>query len=449
MKFPSPIGWTTCTIAALIVLVAHATYAAEPNEDSDGQVLLRDSFEEGDRQPAGWQEGAAVPGVDYVWGRREASDGQRSLGLEKSARRYFPIAQWLRIMPLERSAPALQVTVNVKARGATKAIVDAMFFDDRGEPISHEWLAYIGAKDAGDPPVSHDWKEYSGTVAIPAATKRIGLGLQIYGPGRVWFDELEARLVDSAEPPAQGSSDAEDDDTKQASADDAIEIKVRGNATGRYLFVGPESAQGAPQDGYGLLVVLPGGAGTADFHPFVRRIHEQALGEGFLTAQPLAEKWTPRQRIVWPTRRSRVPRMEYSTEELVAAVIEDVAARHTVDRERVYVLAWSSGGPAAYATLLDEESPVRGGLIAMSVFKPNELPPLENARGRGFYLLHSREDRVCPFRMAETASRSLAAAGARTELVEYDGGHGWRGDVFGNIRRGIEWLEANLNESSR
>ena len=31
--------------------------------------------------------------------------------------------------------------------------------------------------------------------------------------------------------------------------------------------------------------------------------------------------------------------------------------------------------------------------------------------------------------------------GARTNLVEYSGGHGWRGDVFGMIRGGVDWLE--------
>ena len=28
-------------------------------------------------------------------------------------------------------------------------------------------------------------------------------------------------------------------------------------------------------------------------------------------------------------------------------------------------------------------------------------------------------------------------------LKTYDGGHGWRGNVYGDIRDGVEWLEAN------
>jgi hypothetical protein len=37
----------------------------------------------------------------------------------------------------------------------------------------------------------------------------------------------------------------------------------------------------------------------------------------------------------------------------------------------------------------------------------------------------------------------LRRAGAKVQLRTYDGGHGWRGDVYGEIRRGIGWLEVN------
>ena len=51
-------------------------------------------------------------------------------------------------------------------------------------------------KKPTDPPATHNWKSYAGTVEIPAGTKQIVIALQIYGPGQVWFDELEARFVD-------------------------------------------------------------------------------------------------------------------------------------------------------------------------------------------------------------------------------------------------------------
>ena len=62
---------------------------------------------------------------------------------------------------------------------------------------------------------------------------------------------------------------------------------------------------------------------------------------------------------------------------------------------------------------------------------------------RAFYLLHSPDDRVCPFRMAEQATAEQGRAGAAVKLATYEGGHGWRGPVYPQIRAGIEWLEKN------
>jgi hypothetical protein len=39
--------------------------------------------------------------------------------------------------------------------------------------------------------------------------------------------------------------------------------------------------------------------------------------------------------------------------------------------------------------------------------------------------------------------RELTEAGAKVRLETDAGGHGWRGDLYGDIRRGIEWLEKN------
>src|SRR3972149_1105835 len=180
-------GWLRVAMVACLSLSALHASAAE-----DESLLLSEGFEAGDTQPADWNKGAAVPGVRYLW-PRQAADGKRSLSLKKTANRYFPIAEWRRIVPVTGTPSTLVVTVQVKAQRATKAIVDAQFIDDGGQWLSHEWLVYVGAKNDGDPPTTHDWKEYTGTVAIPPSTKQIAFGLQIYGPGQVWFDQLEAR----------------------------------------------------------------------------------------------------------------------------------------------------------------------------------------------------------------------------------------------------------------
>jgi predicted esterase len=214
------------------------------------------------------------------------------------------------------------------------------------------------------------------------------------------------------------------------------EMHIGANKLQRYFLIGPV-AEAPLERGFGLILVLPGGDGSADFHPFVKRVYKNAVPKGYFVAQLIAIP-----SAVWPTEKYIEETSGNSTEAFVDAVIEDVRRQHRLNAERIFTLSWSSGGPAAYAVSLANPK-VRGSLIAMSVFKPQELPSLEAAKGHAYYLYHSRDDRICPFRMAEEAVKALGDQGAKVKLVEYAGGHGWRGDVFGDIRRGIEWLEEN------
>ena len=237
-----------------------------------------------------------------------------------------------------------------------------------------------------------------------------------------------------------------------ASAQDDIadvtshELTVGGDQQQRYFLIGPAKDAEQPAGGYGLVVIMPGGDGSADFHPFVKRIFKHAMPEGYIVAQPVAAKWSDDQQIVWPTNETKTAEMTFSTERFVAAVIDDVAGQHKLDERRIFTLSWSSSGPAAYAISLTSKK-VRGSLVAMSVFRPKYLPPLENAGGHRYFIYHSPDDRVCPFRMAQQAAAQLAEAGAATKLVTYDGGHGWRGNLYADIRSGIEWLESDEEET--
>ncbi len=115
-----------------------------------------------------------------------------------------------------------------------------------------------------------------------------------------------------------------------------------------------------------------------------------------MVAEPVAVKWAKDQQIVWPGRKLPTAGMKFGTEEFIEAVIADVARQHKLDRGRIFTLAWSSSGPAAYAASLQAKRSVTGSFVAMSVFRPDWLPPLEAAKGHAYYLYHSQEDRVCP-----------------------------------------------------
>src|SRR5262245_10628699 len=214
---------------------------------------------------------------------------------------------------------------------------------------------------------------------------------------------------------------AAQDDVKDVPSQD---LRAGKDEKKQYFLIGPMKDAKTPAAGFGLVVVMPGGPGSADFHPFVKRIYKNALPDGYLAAQPVAIKWKDDQEIVWPTDKNRVEGMKFSTEEFVEAVIAEVGKKHKLDQRRVFTLSWSSSWPAAYALSLRYKKSVTGSFVAMSVFRPEWLPPVERAKGHAYYLYHSPADRICKFAMAEEARKKLTEAGASVELKKYDGGHG-------------------------
>ena len=208
------------------------------------------------------------------------------------------------------------------------------------------------------------------------------------------------------------------------------------------LYRGGKTQAEPPEKGYMLLLILPGGDGSADFQGFCENIARNSTNESFLVAQLIAPVWNKAksEKNVWPTRGSKYKEVRFTTEEQAALVLKDIRQQHPIDETQIYSLSWSSGGPAAYAMSLAKEVPIAGSLIAMSVYKPQQLPSRKAAKGKAYYLLHSPQDSI-QMRFPETAKQQLEAAGARVMLQTYEGGHGWHGDVFGNIRRGIDWLQ--------
>jgi predicted esterase len=215
-----------------------------------------------------------------------------------------------------------------------------------------------------------------------------------------------------------------------------------GDARMTYILNAPAEGAAPPQGGWKLLLVLPGGDGSADFHAFISNVAKRGLPQGYLVGQLVAPQWSEEQakELVWPIERNARPEAQFTTEAFIKAAVEDVKGRRQINEKRVFALGWSSGGLPVYAAAAAADSPLRGAVVAMSVFKPEQMPPLEQAKGKAFYILHSPQDFI-PMRWPEAARDQLAAAGAKTRLETYEGGHGWRGDVLGMIRRGVEWIE--------
>jgi len=197
--------WAAANVvaASCLVLVVACTQTQAPPQTPAGDsvgvlVLANPSMEAGSAEPDSWNRDAAVDGVEYVWDHAVAKTGRASLCLRKTAQRYFPIAQWTQTLslPVADHPQRVQLSGWVKAEQAYKAILDVQFTDAQGK-WSHKWAGYIGAREPGDPPANHDWRLYSGEVDVPAGTTNITVGLQIYGPGTVWFDDVELVPVDT------------------------------------------------------------------------------------------------------------------------------------------------------------------------------------------------------------------------------------------------------------
>ena len=55
------------------------------------------------------------------------------------------------------------------------------------------------------------------------------------------------------------------------------DLRVKKNENARFFQIGPAKDDREPKDGYGLLLVLPGGDGSPDFMPWCRNIRANVL----------------------------------------------------------------------------------------------------------------------------------------------------------------------------
>ncbi len=270
---------------------------------------------------------------------------------------------------------------------------------------------------------------------------------------RRWWDKNKVRYpatVRDLEIPTLVKKVEQVDPSADVADVPAQDLRASDDAKKRYFLIGVRKEAKPPAEGYGLLIVLPGGDGSAEFQPFVRKIYKDALNKRWLIAQAVAPKWDDKQfeQVVWPTEGLPYPAAKFTTEAFIKAIIADVRTKLRIDRKRIFLLGWSSGGPPCYATALRKDSPATGAFIAMSVFKPKQMPALGNAKGKAFYLLQSPQDRITRLHFAEEAEKALREAGAKVRLQRYEGGHGWHGDFGKIIGDGIRWLEQQVGESS-
>lgn len=233
---------------------------------------------------------------------------------------------------------------------------------------------------------------------------------------------------------------------RPAGIDESIAVQ-RGNVGGntkQQYFLMRHRKPAQLVDKYGLVVIVPGGPGTADFLPFGANIlTRHAIPEDFLVAQLVAPQWRPGDdRIVWPSHVFPDDKAEFTTEAFVAAVIDEVGTKERIDPRFVFTLGWSSSGHVLYSASTRVPK-VRGSVVAMSRFLPARSVETDKVKGKAYFLYHSPEDRVCRFTEAELAVTTLTQHGAEAKLVPHKGGHGWQPftSYADRIKEGVLWLK--------
>ncbi len=237
--------------------------------------------------------------------------------------------------------------------------------------------------------------------------------------------------------------------------DPAISVQERlaaGNSQQKYFLIEHQPGKTNAPAKRGLLLILPGGPGGADFLPFCANILTlYGVPKDFIVAELVAPQWTKDEdRIVWPGKLFPDQRAKFTSEEFLSNVIADVQKSNVVDARYIFTLGWSSSGHVLYSASLSNTN-VTGSLICMSRFIPAKMPSLDQAKGKNYFFYHSPDDPICPFAEAELAARTLKEHGARTKLVSYPGGHGWQPNTYycDRIMDGIKWLkECNTTKTN-
>jgi RNA polymerase sigma factor (sigma-70 family) len=231
---------------------------------------------------------------------------------------------------------------------------------------------------------------------------------------------------------------------RELETEPAVEERSAGNSPRKkYFLLQPPGARAGAR--LPLLLIMPGGNGqAAEFLPFLKQLFAEA-GREYLFAVLSAPQWSRQQarQLVWPKENDRLAEAEFTTEDFVKTVFEDLVQAALVDAKRALLFGWSSAGPAVYSTALSKHGPpLAGYYILSSVFKPEPLPPLSAAKTKRFFLQQGKADKVTPLSYAEQAAAALKEHGAVVELDVFPGGHGFgMPHPYDAFRRALRWLE--------
>jgi RNA polymerase sigma-70 factor (ECF subfamily) len=140
--------------------------------------------------------------VSILLDRSSVKTGESSLHFAKEEQRFYPLAMLKQDLGDPGTHQKIKLEMWVKAEAARKLTMAVTFLGSDGKPVGREWGAYVGEAKPGDKPADHNWTAYGSVLAIPPGTSSIRISLEMYGPGKVWIDDVSAQFV-SADTPLQ------------------------------------------------------------------------------------------------------------------------------------------------------------------------------------------------------------------------------------------------------
>ena len=203
----------------------------------------------------------------------------------------------------------------------------------------------------------------------------------------------------------------------------------------------------AVQNRPGLIVVLsdsdPNNRAIQDFW---QQAVNRAFGNRYLVAVVMAPRWGQEKPYSWVTNinRSRTPAAKFTVETFVGEIVADIVTRYPIHPNHIFLHGEGGGGLAAYDCSLQPQTPFKGFSLLGAEFRSAQLPSVEAAKGRRYYIQAFKEDRSVPYFLTTGAQSLLTKAGATVQLPPLSGDHTPRFNAatLDLLTKAVNWLES-------
>ncbi len=172
------------------------------------------------------------------------------------------------------------------------------------------------------------------------------------------------------------------------------------------------------------VVMLHGRSGDED----VMWVFARSVPPDWLLVAPRAIKPDPEGGYTWhPRRRDEWPPLAMFDDAVaaIAKLVDALPDLYNADPAHVYLMGFSQGAAAAYATAMRHPGLVKGiaGLVGFMPVDVGDAVSAAPLGGLPVFVAVGQRDPLIPLEIAQACAQTLREAGARLDYREYDAGH--------------------------